>query len=151
MFELVAFFVSCILLWYFLNNKNGKSKSNYWKERGFPQLSELSLFEVMTGKKTTGQLDLENYAKLGDEKCGGIMEFGKNPVLYIKDLDLARDIFIKDFDHFFDHRDLASSEPLFNEGLFSLTGQKWKNMRTFLTPTFTSGRIRRMFPHFERL
>ncbi|OXA64538.1 Cytochrome P450 3A2 [Folsomia candida] len=54
-----------------------------------------------------------------------------------------------DFDNFTDRRAFAD-DKLFKNGLFGLDGQPWKNMRTFLSPTFTSGRIRQMFSHFEK-
>lgn len=84
----------------------------------------------------------------------------------ITNLDLIKQIAIKDFDHFVDHRTFVSEEvdPMVAKNLFSLegmyllfynietfslnaflTGQRWKNMRSTLSPTFTGSKMRILF------
>ncbi|XP_035702071.1 cytochrome P450 6k1 isoform X2 [Folsomia candida] len=93
---------------------------------------------------------MQHYTALGQERYGGLMEFGI-PLLLVKDLSLARTIFIKDFHHFSERRDVPnSSDTLITDSLFFMRGQSWKNMRTFLSPGFTSGMVRKKFPHFAR-
>ena len=72
-------------------------------------------------------------------------------MLVVVDLDLAREIFIKSFDHFTNtfNIDLEIDDPHFSNTLFNMSGQKWKDMRSTLTPTFTTGRIRRMMHIFQ--
>ena len=68
-------------------------------------------------------------------------------MLLIKDPELTKQIAVKDFEYFLDHRKLVSStvDPLFGKGLFLLQGQKWKDMRSTLSPAFTGSKMRLMF------
>lgn len=154
MLILISLFVATIvLLIYFHYSKTSKpSSSGYWTTRGFPSITnEVSLWNVVTGKKTNFDGDIGYHKKLRAQglNLGGITEFG-TPLLFVSDVDLARDIFIKDFEHFHDRRDLPTTDPLIGQSVALLQGQEWKDMRSFLSPTFTSGRIRRMFPHFQK-
>ena len=57
---------------------------------------------------------------------------------------------VKDFDHFMDRRPLeldtssSKANKIFSEVLTSLTGDKWKTMRSTLSPVFTSGKLKHM-------
>jgi cytochrome P450 family 9 len=80
-------------------------------------------------------------------KMGGTMEFRK-PLLFIFDPDLIKSVAVKDFDHFTNRRTfpLDKDDPShFGQSLFMLENQQWKDMRSTLSPTFTTGKIRRMF------
>lgn len=91
------------------------------------------------------------------------------PNLLIRDLDLIKQITIKDFDHFTNRNALisAENEPLFGKNIVSLKGmrrfiaavsqrpcwyktnllsdQKWREMRNTLSPVFTASKIKIMF------
>ncbi|RZC05006.1 p450 domain containing protein [Asbolus verrucosus] len=69
------------------------------------------------------------------------------PTLILKDPDLIKQITVKDFDHFVDHNTFLPEEidPLWGKNLFALTGQRWRDMRSTLSPTFTSSKMRHMF------
>jgi cytochrome P450 len=143
----LIFFFSCLFIYHYIINN---FTPLYWKRKGFPTINgEIPLGDLLLGKKSAIDSDIDYYKKVGKHKAAGLMEFG-NPTLFIKDLDLVRDIFIKDFDYFVDHRHFANSDPMLSDSLFFLSGQSWKDMRSFLSPTFTSGKIRKMFKHFER-
>uniref|UniRef100_A0A2A4JEN6 unspecific monooxygenase n=1 Tax=Heliothis virescens TaxID=7102 RepID=A0A2A4JEN6_HELVI len=79
-----------------------------------------------------------------EEKFVGRFEF-INESIVILDLELVKKIAVKDFEYFLDHRNFGA-ESFFNRTLFLLTGQEWKDMRTTLTPAFTSSKIRHMVP-----
>lgn len=69
------------------------------------------------------------------------------PVLMVSDPDLIKQITISDFDHFVDHRQYLphpDCEPLMGKSLFFLSGDRWRDMRTTLSPAFTGRKIRKM-------
>jgi len=69
------------------------------------------------------------------------------PNLMPTDPDLIKDILVKHFDSFHQHGfDLDfKNDPLAGH-LFFIDGQPWKDLRAKLSPTFTSGRMKMMFP-----
>lgn len=54
---------------------------------------------------------------------------------------------MKDFDYFEDHRSFTGEDPenLFANSLLLLKGQKWRDMRSTLSPAFTGSKMRQMF------
>ncbi|XP_077285508.1 uncharacterized protein LOC143910785 [Arctopsyche grandis] len=90
------------------------------------------------------------YNEYPGEKYTGLFENLK-PLIVIKDLDLLKQIAIKDFDTFHDHRNFANSnhEDLFGNILFVMQGEKWREMRSALSPAFTSAKMRNMFIYIE--
>jgi cytochrome P450 len=81
-----------------------------------------------------------------DKPYVGIFSFDK-PVLLIRDLELLKNILVKDSQNFIDRFATFDEEidPVFSKALFVLKGQLWRHMRTNLTPVFTSGKMKMMF------
>lgn len=69
------------------------------------------------------------------------------PTYFVRDLDLIKQIAVKDFDHFQDHVALIDEQmdALFGNSLFMMKGQKWRDMRATLSPAFTGSKMRQMF------
>ncbi|KAL7022687.1 hypothetical protein ACKWTF_012346 [Chironomus riparius] len=69
------------------------------------------------------------------------------PTLVLTDPELIKEILVKSFDNFHSHGIKINEkvDPL-NGNLFFKSGQEWKDLRAKLSPTFTSGRMKMMFP-----
>ncbi|XP_026474277.1 cytochrome P450 9e2-like [Ctenocephalides felis] len=135
-----------VVLLYFL----GVSNHNYFAKLGIPFAKPLPWIGNMAPFvfKQNSLLDMlvDLYNKFPDSKICGIFEF-RNPVVLIRDPDIIKQIGVKDFDHFLDHRVKIDEviEPMFGRNLFSLQGQKWRDMRATLSPAFTGSKMRSMF------
>ncbi|GBN61088.1 Cytochrome P450 3A4 [Araneus ventricosus] len=62
---------------------------------------------------------------------------------------LLRDIMVKDFHIFPNRRPLSSGDPIMDWNVSSVTGEDWKRIRTIITPTFSTGKIKRMMGIFK--
>lgn len=51
----------------------------------------------------------------------------------VRDPKLIKQLAVKDFDYFMDHRTLINEDmdPLFGKALFSIKGQKWRGLFQF--------------------
>ncbi|XP_077486655.1 cytochrome P450 3A6-like [Amblyomma americanum] len=74
---------------------------------------------------------------------------GYRPVILVADLDLLRQIQVKDFHDFTDRALLFQAKrppsPQ-NKGLLQLTSTRWKEVRSVLTPSFTTNKLKMMSP-----
>lgn len=73
----------------------------------------------------------------------------------IRDPELVKRITIKDFDHFVNHRptfaDLDGEKTFFGSSLFAMENERWKDMRSTLSPVFTGKKMREMFQLMNRI
>ncbi|KAL1438654.1 hypothetical protein MTO96_047848 [Rhipicephalus appendiculatus] len=85
------------------------------------------------------------------EKYGDTVGYfnGSRPVILTADLDLLRQVQIKDFQDFTDRGLLFQAkrpESPQNKSLLQLTSSRWKEVRSVLTPSFTTNKLRLMSP-----
>ncbi|KAI2474326.1 hypothetical protein C4B38_000393, partial [Diabrotica virgifera virgifera] len=146
MLNLIIGVAIVLALIYFL----GIKPFNYWKKRGVMQGNPAwflgDSYEQMTKKQTFAEMVQKVYNIGPGARYAGMYQF-MTPILVIKDLELLKQLFVKDFDHFTDHSKFVSeeSDPLWAKNLFFLTGQKWRDMRAILSPAFTSKKMKSMF------
>lgn len=120
----------------------------YWKRRNIPFLEPSfpfgNIFDLLCQKVSIGEMVQRIYNESHD-KVVGIFAVTR-PILVVNDPEMVRAIFVKDFAHFMDRGVYidAESDPLSGH-LFSLSGEKWKNLRTQLSPVFTSGKLKASF------
>lgn len=73
----------------------------------------------------------------------------RTPYLVLRDPEIIRLILTKEFSHFRDrHAYIRNQKDFLGHNLFHIEGEKWRALRVRLTPTFTSGKLKGMYPHF---
>lgn len=127
---------------------------SYWSDRGVPTVPPTFPFGNLSGVSKTislGERTRDIYQTLKKQSKSVIAGtyFFVAPNAMILDLDLLRNIFVKDFQYFMNRGVFVNekSDPL-TAHLFAIAGEKWKNMRTKLSPTFTSGKMKMMHATF---
>lgn len=145
-----------VLLFYYTT-----SGLDYWRKRGVRGPRPLPIFgnfaSVFLKQKAPFQVFSQIYEDYKKYPYAGAFR-GHKPMLVLNDLDLIKNVLIKDFSTFAG-RGLQvdeKNEPL-SANLFTLDGPRWKDLRKKLTPVFTSGKLKHMFDlilecsdHFEK-
>ncbi|KAJ8916081.1 hypothetical protein NQ315_004447, partial [Exocentrus adspersus] len=122
---------------------------HYWTERGVKQGNPKWLFgdnwKNLTRQQSSGEMILELYNQSPGTRYFGVYQF-MVPTLMLRDPELIKQLTVKDFEHFTDHRTFIpeDADPLWGKNLFALTGERWRDMRTILSPSFTSSKMRSM-------
>ena len=143
---LVVSFSAIFIALYFYFTRNFK----FWQKLGIPYVKPTpfvgNLKECTFQKVNFGKHLQHIYEEHSDKPYVGIFSFDK-PILMIHDLELVKNILVKDFQYFIDRVVSVDEklEPLGSKTLFATTGKRWRHWRTNLTPVFTSGKIKMMF------
>ncbi|XP_025157102.1 cytochrome P450 9e2-like isoform X2 [Harpegnathos saltator] len=119
----------------------------YWMKRGVPHILSFGMFWTMFLRR----LNFAEYCQylynyMPDAKYIGLMSMG-TPLVLLRDPELIKNVMVKDFEHFPDHKTFLNEEvdPLFCKNIFSLRGNRWKEMRSTLSPSFTASKMKVMF------
>lgn len=68
------------------------------------------------------------------------------PQLIVADADIIKDILVRDWHAFADRTGgTKDGNPITDNFLTALSGNEWKRMRSVISPTFTSGKMKHMF------
>lgn len=127
-----------------------KRTYNYWNDRGVVSIKAQFPYgnlKILGKTHHMATLLKKYYDELKNKSPFVGLYFFLSPIALITDLDLIKSILVKDFQNF-QNRGLYFNEkddPL-SAHLVSLEGTKWKNLRAKLTPTFTSGKMKMMYP-----
>ncbi|XP_059478275.1 probable cytochrome P450 6a14 isoform X2 [Neocloeon triangulifer] len=124
---------------------------DYWEKKGvvfvkpWPVLG--SMKEVLMVREHLAEFFERLYIENKPHTYFGYF-MGKKPGLVITEPEMIKHVLIKDFSHFVDHGfDIhEEADPMQAKNLFFLEGQRWRNMRAKLVPTFTSGKMKGMLP-----
>ncbi|XP_044260317.1 probable cytochrome P450 6a23 [Tribolium madens] len=129
-----------------------KWKHQYWANRAipfFPPRVPFGNLQNPRRKKYSIGFHIKNFydqaKKMGWKHCG--LYFFASPVYLVVDLDYLKHIMSTDFQYFVD-RGMYYNEKIdpISAHLFALGGTRWKNLRSKLSPTFTSTKMKMMFP-----
>ncbi|XP_076627123.1 cytochrome P450 6k1 [Colletes latitarsis] len=129
-----------------------KYQHTYWKRRGIPSLPGHWFYGNMKDgilmRRSPAMVmgDLYQQASENDDVLG-IYVLHK-PFLLLRSPELIKQILVKDFQYFSDRYFTAKSfhNEIGNSSLFAIKNPQWKYLRTKLTPVFTSGKMKNLFP-----
>jgi hypothetical protein len=123
---------------------------NFWKKLGIPYVKPVPFVgnfkELVFLKLGIGHYLQKIYEEHKDMSYVGILSFSQQS-LVIRYLDLVKKIVVKDAYNFMDRVVSIdyTVEPVGGKTLFSMKGQRWRNITVNLTPVFTSGNMKKMF------
>ncbi|CAG2182504.1 unnamed protein product, partial [Oppiella nova] len=118
---------------------------NYWKKLGVsgPKPYPIVGTNLYRFLKPSPKVELDWFAKYG--KLYGV--FNKTePMIIIGEPELIKNVLVKDFHLFSDRKDRPVDHKILNQHLFASRGDDWKRLRSILSPTFTSGKMKKMYP-----
>ncbi|XP_015905340.2 cytochrome P450 3A8 [Parasteatoda tepidariorum] len=138
----IGIFTLLLALWYSMR------KQSYWKQRKIPYVKPIpfigSLYENMI--TPIMELELKRHFALGS--VYGHYEANR-PLISIADPQLLRDIFVKDFVHFVNRRPFKSGDKISDKMISILEGDEWKKVRSIISPTFSTGKLKRVMSIFK--
>lgn len=127
-----------------------KLPHKYWLSRNVKQGNPTFLVGDNLGTllktEAFAQMVINVYTRFPEERYSGMYQM-LTPTLVMRDVDLIKQITVKDFDHFLDHRSFVpeGADELWSRNLFALKGEQWRDMRITLSPSFTSSKMKLMF------
>ncbi|XP_062860332.1 thromboxane-A synthase [Trichomycterus rosablanca] len=76
--------------------------------------------------------------------CGYYL--GRRPVVVIADPDMLKQVMVKDFQNFPNRMKFNGATKPMSESLIMLRDEQWKRVRSILTPSFSSAKMKEMVP-----
>ncbi|CAG2169526.1 unnamed protein product [Oppiella nova] len=135
--------IVAVIAYYYFSRRNA---FNYWKDRHICGPKPIPIFGnlLSLSLKPRPLLELEWYKKYG--KIYGLYSSAK-PVLTVADPKLIKQILVKDFNAF---RNRSTPPGDGNLIMVRARDNNWKRIRAIVSPTFTSGKMRKMYALIDR-
>ncbi|CAF4083217.1 unnamed protein product, partial [Adineta steineri] len=117
--------------------------NNIFRRIGIPGPAPIPLLGEMFNVIRRGMYknDMALIKKYG--KIVGIYE-GTIPIILVTDLDILRNVLIKDSHVFINRRTPEGGVGPFEHGLTTLKDEQWKNARSIVSPTFSTAKLKAM-------
>ncbi|XP_053332465.1 cytochrome P450 3A30-like [Clarias gariepinus] len=133
---LIIILISLILLY-------GYWPYGFFKRLGVPGPKPVPFFGTMLEyRKGIQTFDMECFQKYG--RIWGIYD-GRQPVLSVMDREIIKTVLIKEcYSLFTNRRNLRLNGPLY-DAVSVVEDEDWRRIRSVLSPSFTSGRLKEMF------
>ncbi|NXD40920.1 CP3A9 protein, partial [Copsychus sechellarum] len=115
-----------------------------FKKLGIPGPRPLPFFGTcLEYRKGFLEFDSECFKKYG--KVWGIYD-GRQPTLAVTDPQIIKSVLVKDCYTTFTNRRRTDLVGVLSNAISLAEDEQWKRLRTVLSPTFTSGKLKEMFP-----
>jgi len=160
--DILLFFFAVLTFLYYRGTRNYKK----YKLRGIAQAEPIWPFgsknnwSMLFSKDVGGsnQYSVYNDTELAKEKMFGIYGHpDKGDALIINDMDLAKRMLVKDFDHFVDRTSFGLKldendevDMIFGHSFMMQKGDAWKTSRSLMTPVFTTGKLKLMYKLLDK-
>ncbi|KAB0794213.1 hypothetical protein PPYR_13833 [Photinus pyralis] len=148
---MVPLIVILLALFAFFFYKQFCKPLKHWTNPEVPHDSPLpvvgNILRTVLRVKSFNDILKELYRKYSHNRYFGFYMFSC-PSLVICDPDLVKQICIKDFSYFSDHRPFLqkSSDPTVSKLLFARNGRDWHDHRRTLGSAYTQSKMKQMFP-----
>ena len=146
----------CALFYFYMTQK-----FDYWTKRGVYQLKPSFPYGTMKGMFAQKE-HLNDLMLKEAEETKGLPFYGayfmRAPMLFLTDVDMIKQITIKDFEYFVNtvpsnfqavKKTNQIADKILTEQLTAAEGDRWKSIRSTFTPIFTSGKMKAMMVYVQ--
>lgn len=134
--SVVLIFSTVALIVYFI--KNHWNRYERWEKFGVKH--------VDIGLRQIPVLLLEKLMKEHGPTVGIVRDL---PVLVTRDLDILKQVLVKDFNNFVNRNDHMPTKSLIGKGVFFLKDLEWRRIRQLMSPSFSTGKLKRISTHVQ--
>ncbi|XP_038202456.1 cytochrome P450 3A11-like isoform X9 [Arvicola amphibius] len=125
----------------------GTRNHDVFKKQGIPGPKPLPfLGTLLNYNEGIWQFDAKCYKKYG--KMWGLFD-GQIPLLAITDTEMIKDVLVKECYSVFTNRRVFGPVGIMGKAIFASKDEEWKRLRALLSPAFSSGKLKEMFPIIE--